>query len=175
MMDAAPELDAAQAQVIHVAGENDSPAVANAYRAAGLTAHVLGFFEKMHLAYAAADVAVSRAGAASLAELAAVGLPAILVPLPHAQDDHQRANARLAIGQGWAVMAEQASLDGKTAAALIGKLLAEGPHLNKMRASALAAAGGDPAGVILGRLHALVPRAQRGAEPDAEQRSAAGM
>ena len=175
MMDAAPELDAARAQVIHVAGENGSPAVANAYRAAGLTAHVLGFFEKMHLAYAAADVAVSRAGAASLAELAAVGLPAILVPLPHATDDHQRANARLAVGQGWAVMAEQASLDGKTAAALIGKLLADEPHLNKMRASALAAASGDPAGVILERLHALVPRAQRGAEPDAEQRSAAGM
>jgi len=175
MMDAAPKLDAAQVQVVHVAGEDGSPAAANAYRAAGVTAHVLGFFEKMHLAYAAADVAVSRAGAASLAEFAAVGLPAILVPLPHARDDHQRANARLAVEQGWAVMVEQADLDGEAAAALIGKLLAERPHLNKMRANALAAARCDAADVILERLRSLVPRAQRGAEPDAGQRSAAGM
>jgi len=175
MMDAAPNVNAEQIQIIHVAGEHDSPAVANAYRAAGVSAHVLGFFEQMHLAYAAADVAVSRAGAASIAELAAVGLPAILVPLPHAKDDHQRANARLAVRQEWAVMIEQADLDGGTMAALIGRLLAETQTLDRMRANARAAARLDAADIILGRLHALAQRGRRRAAPDAEQRSAAGM
>ena len=174
MMDAAPNVNAEQIQIIHVAGEHDSPAVANAYRAAGVSAHVLGFFEQMHLAYAAADAAVSRAGAASIAELAAVGLPAILVPLPHAKDDHQRANARLAVRQEWAVMIEQADLDGGTMAALIGRLLAETQTLDRMRANARAAARLDAADIILGRLHALAQRGRRRAAPDAEQRSAAG-
>ncbi len=174
LMDAAPNIDSKQVQVIHVAGNRDLPVVSNAYRAAGVAAHVLGFFEQMHLAYAAADVAISRAGAASIAELAAVGLPSILVPLPHAKDDHQRANARLAVGQGWAIMVEQADLDGGTAAALIGRLLAEKPYLDKMRVSALAAAQRDAADIILGRLHLLSRRGRKGTASDADQRSAAG-
>ena len=174
LMDAAPSIDAEHVQVIHVAGQRDLPAVANAYRAAGVVAHVLGFFEQMHLAYVAADVAISRAGAASIAELAAVGLPAILVPLPHAKDDHQRANAQLAVDQGWAIMVEQADLDGDTAAALIGRLLAEKPILDRMRANALAAARHDAADIILSRLHSLSRRGRKDAEPDAGQRSAAG-
>jgi len=183
LMDAAPNIDSEQVQIIHVAGNRDLihvagnrdlPVVSNAYRAAGVAAHVLGFYEQMHLAYAAADVAISRAGAASIAELAAVGLPSILVPLPHAKDDHQRANARLAVDQGWAIMVEQADLDGGTAAALIGRLLAEKPYLDKMRANALAAAHHDAADIILGRLHSLSQRGRKGTTSDADQRSAAG-
>ncbi len=173
MIDAAAALGAEPVQVIHVAGEADRDDVASAYRAAGVPAHVLGFFERMHLAYAAADVAISRAGAASLAELAAAGLPAMLVPLPHAKDDHQRANARAAARQGWAVVVEQASLDGKAAADLVRRLREEQRQLDDMRTKARAAARLDAADVILDRLRALAQGGRRAA-PIAEQRPAAG-
>ena len=174
LIDAAPMLGAA-IQIIHLAGEQDAPAVENAYRAAGVPALVAGFFERMHLAYAAADVAVSRAGAASLAELAAVGLPAVLVPLPHAADDHQRANARPAAEQGWAVVVEQADLEGEAVAALLRKLRTEDRRLQIMRAAALAAAPDDPAGIILERLRRFERGPRNRSEREAPQRSAAGM
>ncbi len=67
--------------------------------------------DKMELAYAAADVAVCRAGASTLAELAVVGLPSILMPYPHAADDHQRKNADVFVRHNAAVLVEDAKLD----------------------------------------------------------------
>ncbi|MDH3889705.1 MAG: undecaprenyldiphospho-muramoylpentapeptide beta-N-acetylglucosaminyltransferase [candidate division Zixibacteria bacterium] len=69
------------------------------------------FAQSMDLVYAAADVAVARAGALSLAELTACGIPAILVPFPHAAEDHQRKNALEFVQRGLAVMVDQNDLD----------------------------------------------------------------
>lgn len=148
MMAAAGAL-AGRVQVIHIAGQDDSAAVTHAYHAAGLAAHVSIFLDPMHLAYAAADLALSRAGATSLAELAATGVPAVLVPYPHAKDDHQRANARDAVEQGWAVLAEQAELDAGRAAELIRTMLGDKTALGTMAQRALASVRRDAARIIV--------------------------
>ncbi len=79
--------------VLHQTGARDRDATEASYRAAGIQADVRAFIEDMAAAYAEADLVVSRAGASTVAELAAAGVAAILVPFPSAADDHQTKNA----------------------------------------------------------------------------------
>jgi UDP-N-acetylglucosamine--N-acetylmuramyl-(pentapeptide) pyrophosphoryl-undecaprenol N-acetylglucosamine transferase len=94
-------------QVLHLAGEGEVERVRRAHERAGRDAQVHAFLDNMPAALGAADVAVSRAGASSLAELAAARLPSVLVPYPLAADDHQRHNARGFEAAGGAVVVEQ--------------------------------------------------------------------
>jgi UDP-N-acetylglucosamine--N-acetylmuramyl-(pentapeptide) pyrophosphoryl-undecaprenol N-acetylglucosamine transferase len=71
----------------------------------------VGYLDDMALAHAAADVVVSRAGASTLAENAVSGLPALLVPYPHASEDHQRKNAQVFAARGAAIIVEDAELE----------------------------------------------------------------
>lgn len=80
-------------RVIHLAGRQDAEAVQARYREKGVQAEVYAFSAEMPRLYACADLAVARAGAATCTELAICGLPAVLVPLPHAPRDHQMRNA----------------------------------------------------------------------------------
>lgn len=86
---------AVDAQVLHLAGNGKFAETSAAYKAVGLTATVFDYLEDMASAYAAADVVVCRSGASTLAELAAQGKTAILIPYPHATANHQDANARV--------------------------------------------------------------------------------
>lgn len=81
-------------QFLHLTGRSDEGRVREGYQAAGLTAVVRPFVTEMEVALAAADAVVGRAGASSVAEFGAMRLPALLIPLPTAADDHQRENAR---------------------------------------------------------------------------------
>ena len=81
--------------------------VKEAYGKTNSHAVVHDFFDDMPSALGAADLAISRSGASSLAELAAAKVPAILVPLPTAANDHQRVNARAAVKNGGAIMFEE--------------------------------------------------------------------
>ncbi|MCC6472786.1 MAG: undecaprenyldiphospho-muramoylpentapeptide beta-N-acetylglucosaminyltransferase [Burkholderiales bacterium] len=83
-----------RARVRHQSGAGRAAALAAAYRAAGIEAEVEEFVDDMAGAYRDADLVVCRAGAATVAELAAAGVASVLVPYPHAVDDHQSANAR---------------------------------------------------------------------------------
>lgn len=96
-------------QFCHLTGVSDQDAVRAAYTAAGVPALIQPFSDRMDQLMAAATVAVSRSGASSLAELAAVRLPAILVPYPNATDDHQRLNADVYASAGAARILEQAT------------------------------------------------------------------
>jgi len=100
-------------QVLHASGERDHEwmKAERKVETSGNRYHLVKYLDDMALAYAAADVAVCRAGASTLAELAAVGLPSILIPYPHAADDHQRKNARLFAGHNAAVVIEDTGLD----------------------------------------------------------------
>ena len=102
LLAAAPEL-----QVFHIAGTRDAEAVRAAAAPFGSRVRVVAFHLAMDCALAAATVAVSRSGASSLAEFAAMRLPSVLIPYPAATDDHQRANARAMVRVGAARLLEQ--------------------------------------------------------------------
>jgi len=100
-------------QVLHIAGERDHEWMA-AERKVEANANryqLVRYLDKMELAYAAADIAVCRAGASTLAELAVVGLPSILIPYPHAADDHQRKNAAVFERHNAALVIDDKKLD----------------------------------------------------------------
>ncbi len=109
-------------QVVHQAGERHLDALRQAYRAAGVEGDLRAFIEDMASLYASADLVICRAGATTVAELASAGVAAILVPYPHAIDDHQSANARFLSEAGAAILLPQAELNPATLAALISEL-----------------------------------------------------
>jgi UDP-N-acetylglucosamine--N-acetylmuramyl-(pentapeptide) pyrophosphoryl-undecaprenol N-acetylglucosamine transferase len=94
-------------EIVHQTGARDLAWVREQYAAAGVTARVASFLDRVADEMSAASVVVSRAGATTLAELAALGRPAVLVPLPTATDDHQRKNAQVLVDGGAAVMVEE--------------------------------------------------------------------
>jgi UDP-N-acetylglucosamine--N-acetylmuramyl-(pentapeptide) pyrophosphoryl-undecaprenol N-acetylglucosamine transferase len=96
--------------VVHQSGAKHLDALRAGYAAAGVAAELQPFIEDMAQAYAAADVVICRAGAITVAELAAVGVPAILVPFPFAVDDHQTTNARYLADAGAAILVQQRDL-----------------------------------------------------------------
>lgn len=116
MMDAIQLLKdhADRVRIIHQVGKaHEVEDVAVVYRKAGFEAEVFTFSPRMAEFYREADVAIARAGAGTVAELAAVRLPAILVPYPYAVDDHQRANAEELVRAGGAIVMEDSTISGK--------------------------------------------------------------
>jgi UDP-N-acetylglucosamine--N-acetylmuramyl-(pentapeptide) pyrophosphoryl-undecaprenol N-acetylglucosamine transferase len=107
-------------QFMHLTGAADFEKVRASYAAQNLRAVVHPFFEDMGTALAAADAAVSRAGASSLAELAARQVPAVLIPYPAAADNHQYFNARAFVQSGAAWMLQQGTV---TSGQLAGQIL----------------------------------------------------
>lgn len=97
--------------------------------------HVLPFIDDMAAAYAAADVVVCRAGAITLAELAARGLPAVLVPYPHAAEGHQMANARVMEQAGGGIVIADEQLTAATLTEVLRPLLADAQRLERMAAA----------------------------------------
>jgi UDP-N-acetylglucosamine--N-acetylmuramyl-(pentapeptide) pyrophosphoryl-undecaprenol N-acetylglucosamine transferase len=106
-------------QWFHLSGPSDTGKLQEAYAAAKLTAIVHPFFPGMETALGAATVAISRAGASSLAELAAMRLPAVLVPYPAATDNHQWHNARAFEETGAARLVEQKAATPESLAELV--------------------------------------------------------
>jgi len=124
-------------QLLHACGRRDEADVRAAWAAAdpegrGLLVKVVPFVERMDLAYAAADLALTRAGAVTMAELTATGTPAVMVPLPHAAADHQAANARAVAAAGGAVVVDDAALDGASLVRAAAPLLADPDRLATM-------------------------------------------
>jgi UDP-N-acetylglucosamine--N-acetylmuramyl-(pentapeptide) pyrophosphoryl-undecaprenol N-acetylglucosamine transferase len=101
---------AARPAVIHQTGRQHLESVQHAYQAAGVNADPQPFLDDMARHYGWADVVICRAGALTVAELAAAGLASILVPFPHAVDDHQTANACFLSTRGAAILLPQSEL-----------------------------------------------------------------
>ncbi len=106
MLTVIPELTLQGWQVLHLAGRDHGPAVTKAYREQGIVGRVIDFTADMGDVWAVADLAVSRSGASTCAELTACGVPSILLPYPFHRDMHQRANARVLADAGAAVLLE---------------------------------------------------------------------
>jgi len=135
--------------VRHQAGRGKAEATLAAYRAHGVAAEVTEFVDDMAAAYAWADLAVCRAGALTVSELMAAGLPAILVPFPFAVDDHQTVNARYLTEADAARLMPQGTMNPESMSRLLRDLLSD-----------------------RGALHAMARRAYRLARRDATTRVA---
>lgn len=133
-------------QFLHATGPADLPRVEAAYREAGHRADVRSFYDDMGSAYAAADVALCRAGALTIAELAAVGKPALLVPYPHAANDHQRLNAEAVVRVGGARMLSDDRCTGQGLAGFVSEALQEPGLLSGMAERIKGLARPDAAG-----------------------------
>lgn len=123
-------------QVFHQAGKQHAEITAERYRDAAVEAEVAPFIKDMARAYGWADLVVCRAGALTVSELAAAGLPSFLVPLPHAIDDHQSRNAEYLAKEGAAVLLAQHATDADTLAAQLTEVLMHLEKLNAMGATA---------------------------------------
>lgn len=126
--------------VCHQAGVGNVDATEAAYREAGVDVEVHEFIEDIASAYDWADLAICRAGALTVSELAAAGLGSILVPYPHAVDDHQTRNAGFLAEAGAARLVPEPGLTAEALAEELGPLLANRPVLLEMarRARSLA-------------------------------------
>lgn len=128
-------------RVIHQTGPRQVETIRRAYAELSWHAVVEPFFDDMLARYRAASLVVSRAGATTLAELACCGLPMILLPYPHAADDHQRANARVYESHGAAVSVEHFASTEQTAARLADSLRSLLTDESRRRAMSLSARG----------------------------------
>ena len=141
---AAADLAAAGVQVLHVAGPKQVDTVQAAVQeglqevvASAATHHVLAYVDRMELAYAAADLAVCRAGAMTCAELAAVGLPAVYVPLPIGNGE-QALNARPVVEAGGGLLVDDAAFDSDYVRGTVLPLLRDADRLGAMERAAAA-------------------------------------
>ena len=133
----------ARPEVLHQCGGRHLEATREAYAGSGVEARVAPFLDDMAEAYAWADLVVCRAGAMTIAEVAAAGAASLLVPFPHAVDDHQTHNARFLADAGAARLLPQPEADAERLAALLGELLGDRAGLRAMaeRARELAVTG----------------------------------
>lgn len=162
-------------EVFHQTGEADRASVEARYAELGVPAEVVAFEHDMPKRYAWADLAISRAGALTVAELALAGMPALLVPYPFAADDHQAANARALAEAGAARCLDARPLDVHALSQAIAEFVTSPGRLVLMREAALRLARPDAARDILehcrARLDGRPPRIQAdaGDEDDARR------
>lgn len=109
--------------VRHQAGRDKEETTVEAYRAAGVAAQVSAFIDDMAEAYGWADLVVCRSGALTVSELAAAGRASLLVPFPHAVDDHQSVNARYLVEADAAVLLPQSQMSAETLYHTLDELL----------------------------------------------------
>jgi UDP-N-acetylglucosamine--N-acetylmuramyl-(pentapeptide) pyrophosphoryl-undecaprenol N-acetylglucosamine transferase len=128
----------ARLSVTQQARDEDTARVRSAYERFGLAVEIEPFFRDLPARIAASHLVISRSGASTVAELAAIGRPAILVPLPHALDQDQRANAAMLERAGGAILMDQVRFTPGNVAAEIARLAAAPNTLADMAAAAKA-------------------------------------
>ncbi len=166
MLEAAPALKRAlKCPLIHIAGADNEAAVRRGYESRRVKAEVHGFVDDMAALYRRAKLAVSRAGAGSLAELAAAGVPALLVPLPTAKDDHQWHNAKWLESRGGARVLDQRYLEAEDLADALEKLWRDAGRLAEMADAMRRSARPEAAEEIAGAVLRLIGRESEAGEP----------
>jgi UDP-N-acetylglucosamine--N-acetylmuramyl-(pentapeptide) pyrophosphoryl-undecaprenol N-acetylglucosamine transferase len=135
--------------VVHQAGEKHIETLKANYRAAQVAGELVAFIDDMARRYAEADLVICRAGAVTVAELSAGGMASILVPFPHAVDDHQTANARFLADRGAAILIQQRDLSAEKLAELLGSM--DRPRLLDMARKARALGKPDAAQIVAKR------------------------
>ena len=132
-------------KIVQQAREEDLPRVRDTYARLQVACDVAPFFKDLPARMAASHLVVSRSGASTVAELAAIGRPGILIPLPHALDQDQRANAGVLMDAGGAIRLDQAEFTPERLATEIAALAASPAAWPRMAAAAKAAGSIDAA------------------------------
>ncbi|MPZ16849.1 MAG: undecaprenyldiphospho-muramoylpentapeptide beta-N-acetylglucosaminyltransferase [Luteitalea sp.] len=160
MVEAAPYLARVgeRTSIVHQTGQRDFETVTEAYRRAGLEARVERYLDDMPREMEAAHLLVCRAGATTIAEIAAAGRAAVLIPFARATDEHQLRNARALQQEGAADVIEESALSGEALAARIAELIADERRRESMAQAARSLARADAAKVIVDRALELVGR-----------------
>ena len=145
--------------VVHQAGEKHLEALKANYRTARAEGELVAFIDDMARRYAEADLVICRAGAVTIAELSAGGMASILVPFPHAVDDHQTANAKFLSDHGAAILIQQRDLTAEKLAQLIRSL--DRTKLLDMATKARALGKPDAAKIVARRCMELAEKSAR--------------
>jgi UDP-N-acetylglucosamine--N-acetylmuramyl-(pentapeptide) pyrophosphoryl-undecaprenol N-acetylglucosamine transferase len=135
-------------QVRHQAGDKTLKVALEAYAEQRVTAEITPFIDDMAAAYGWADLVIARAGALTISELAAAGLGAVLVPFPHAVDDHQTKNAAYLVAANAAVLLPQTQLSAERLAAVLRGFIEQPDTLLSMACAARSLARSDAAEVV---------------------------
>lgn len=149
MIKALPALQGKSLQIIHLTGSRDARLLEDNYRRENIPAFVAGFHHAMEEAYSAADFAITRSGAASLAELAHFALPSLLIPYPYAADDHQTRNAQIFVRAKAALLLKESELVDDLLGKKIAQFLGEPAALRAMGAAAAALAPKNAAELVV--------------------------
>jgi len=143
-------------RMVHQTGAADREQVAEAYANAGIDAEVKAFFHDMASRYALADLVVCRAGATTVAELTALGKPALFIPYPFAADNHQEHNARALVDQGAARMMIERDLTGAGLTRCLDELIDDADRLAAMAARSKSLGKPDAAKAIVDDCYQLL-------------------
>jgi UDP-N-acetylglucosamine--N-acetylmuramyl-(pentapeptide) pyrophosphoryl-undecaprenol N-acetylglucosamine transferase len=159
-------LDRSDVAVHHVAGERNLEEVRGDAAAAGLLGsrtgidyRLVGYEKEMPLMLAACDLVVARAGASTVAELTAVGVPSVLVPLPGAPSDHQARNAAALESVGACVVLSDPDCSGDRLGSAVGMLLSDPPRRHEMASAATRLGHRDAAGRVAALAESVARRA----------------
>ncbi len=138
-------------KIVHQTGCHGLEQIRKKYSQLGIDAHTAAFFDDLPDVYRRASLAVSRAGATTLAELACAGIPAVVVPYPNATDNHQFFNASIYADRGGALIVDQCADPGATAQSIhdqLSLLLSDRPRLNRMELAMRSLARPDAAQAV---------------------------
>ncbi len=142
-------------QIIHLSGKEDYSLMVQAYKRAGMAAIVYPFLHRVEDVYQEADLVVARAGATTVAEIVACGLPAIFIPYPLATHHHQEENARWLEKRGAAITIKERELTGKRIAETILSLIADEERLSRMAESSKSLGKPGAAEAVVARVMVL--------------------
>ncbi len=154
--EALPFLSARPYEFIHQTGKGDEERIRGAYAKERASADVRGFIDDMAAVYNRADLVVARSGATTVAELTALGKPALFIPFPHAADNHQELNVKHLVEAGACIMIREAELTGKLLADRIEDLAASPERLSAMAEKAAKQGCPDAADTIVGLCMELI-------------------
>jgi UDP-N-acetylglucosamine--N-acetylmuramyl-(pentapeptide) pyrophosphoryl-undecaprenol N-acetylglucosamine transferase len=146
-------------RIVHQSGEADLDATRELYRKLDIDATVSAFVADVPEVLAVSDLAICRAGGTTLAELAAAGVPTVLLPYPHATDDHQRRNADVFVAAGGALLVDERQLTGRLddqLAETVGMLVAEADRLAAMSQAMLGLGRPDAAADVAALVWSVV-------------------
>ncbi len=152
-----PEPMRSNLRVAHQARDEDMDRALAAYAAAGIRAEVQPFFSDIARRLSEAQLVISRSGASSVADIAVIGRPSILVPFAAATGDHQNANARGLVGANAAILIPEGRLDSATLATQIAAILSQPDAARRMAAAAFSQGIPDATARLAAIVEALVP------------------